>query len=51
MAKTTPPAVVSILKDIRAALDEKAEEKSRPAPAEKSPLKVLGVRATGVSSA
>jgi len=50
MAKTTSPAVASILKDIRAALDERTEEKGRPAPAEKSPLKILGVRAAGVKA-
>lgn len=50
MAKTTSPAVASILKDIRTALDERAEEKARPTPGEKSPLKVLGVRAAGVKA-
>lgn len=50
MAKITSPAVVSLLKEIRTALDEKAEERARPAPAEKSPLKVLGVRASGVKT-
>lgn len=50
MAKTTSPAVASILKDIRAALDERAEEKGRPVSAEKSPLKLLGVRAAGVKA-
>ena len=46
MAKTTSPAVATILKDLRAALDEKADEKARPAPGVKSPLKVIGVRAS-----
>lgn len=50
MAKTTSPAAASILKDIRTALEEKAEEKGRPAQAEKSPLKLLGVRAVGVKA-
>jgi len=50
MAKTISPAVASILKDIRAALDEKADEKARPAQGEKSPLKVIGVRASGVKA-
>ena len=50
MAKITSPAAASILKDIRTALDERAEEKGRPAPGEKSPLKVLGVRAAGVKA-
>jgi hypothetical protein len=44
MAKIASPAVATILKDIRAALDEKAEEKARPLPGVKSPLKVIGVR-------
>jgi hypothetical protein len=50
MAKTTSPAVASILKDIRSALDEKVDEKARAAPAQKSPLKVIGVRASGVKA-
>jgi hypothetical protein len=50
MAKTTSPAVGPILKDIRTALDERADDKARPAPGAKSPLKVLGVRASGVKS-
>jgi hypothetical protein len=50
MAKITSPAVVSILKDIRAALDERVDEKARPATGVKSPLKVIGVRASGVKT-
>ena len=50
MAKITSPAAVSILKDIRAALDERADEKARPATGVKSPLKVIGVRASGVKT-
>ncbi len=50
MAKTTSPAVAPILKDIRTALEERADEKARPAPGAKSPIKVLGVRASGVKA-
>ena len=51
MAKTTSPAVATILRDIRAALDEKADERARNTPGAKSPLKVIGVRAAGVKAA
>ena len=51
MAKTTSPALASILKDIRSALDEKVDEKARLAPGGKSPLKVIGVRATAFTTA
>ncbi|MFN7988151.1 MAG: DNA alkylation repair protein [Thermoanaerobaculia bacterium] len=50
MAKTTSPAVATILKDIRSALDEKVDEKVRTAPGAKSPLKVIGVRSAGVKA-
>ena len=50
MAKTTSPAVASILKDIRTALDERVEERARLSPGAKSPLKVIGVRASGVKT-
>ena len=50
MAKTTSPAVASILKDIRTALDERVDEKARTAPAAKGPLKVIGVRPSGVKA-
>ena len=50
MAKTTSPAVASILKDIRTALDERVDEKARAAPAAKGPLKVIGVRPSGVKA-
>jgi hypothetical protein len=50
MAKTTSPALASILKDIRSALDEKVDEKARLAPGGKSPLKVIGVRAAVVKA-
>lgn len=50
MAKTTSPTVASILKDIRTSLDERVEEKARLAPGVKSPLKVVGVRASGVKT-
>lgn len=50
MAKTTSPTVASILKDIRAALDERVDEKARPGPVAKGPLKAVGVRAGGVKA-
>lgn len=50
MAKITSPAVAPLLKEIRAALDERADEKARPGPGEKSPLKVVGVRSSGVKA-
>jgi hypothetical protein len=51
MAKTTSPAVASILKDLRTALDERVDEKVRPVSGPKSPLKALGVRPAGVKAA
>jgi hypothetical protein len=50
MAKITSPAVASLLKEIRTALDERMDEKTRPAPAEKSPLKAIGVRANSLKT-
>ena len=50
MAKTTSPAVASILKDIRTSLEERVDEKSKAAPGPKGPLRVIGVRASGVKS-
>jgi hypothetical protein len=50
MAKTTSPAVAPILKDLRTALDERVDDKARPTPGAKSPLKVLGVRGSGVKA-
>jgi hypothetical protein len=50
MAKITSPAIAPILKDIRAALEERVEEKLRIAPGARSPLKVMGVRASGVKA-
>jgi hypothetical protein len=50
MAKITSPAVASLLKEIRTALDERVDEKARPAPAEKSPLKAIGVRANSLKT-
>ena len=51
MAKTASPAAASILRDIRSALDEKVEEKGRPVPGAKTPLRIVGVRASGVKAA
>jgi len=50
MAKTNPSAVSALLKEIRSALESKADEKLRQAEVfrRKSPLKSLGVRTTGI---
>ena len=50
MAKTASPQVASLLKDIRAALDERVDEKARPVPAARGALKVIGVRAGSVKA-
>ncbi len=50
MAKTTSPAVATILKDIRTSLEERVDEKFRAAPGPKGPLKVIGVRGSGVKA-
>ncbi len=50
MAKTASPQVASLLKDIRAALDERVDEKARPVAAARGALKVIGVRAGSVKA-
>lgn len=50
MAKTASPHVASLLKDIRAALDERVDEKARPVSAAKGALKVIGVRPGSVKA-
>ncbi len=50
MAKIASPQVASLLKDIRTALDERVDEKSRAVPAARGALKVIGVRAGSVKA-
>ncbi|MBL8115670.1 MAG: DNA alkylation repair protein [Acidobacteria bacterium] len=44
MAKTSSPHVITVLKDIRAALDARLDDKARAAAATKGPIKSLGVK-------
>ena len=50
MAKTASPHVASLLKDIRAALDDRVDEKARSVPVAKGALKVIGVRPGSVKA-
>ena len=50
MAKTASPHVASLLKDIRAALDDRVDEKARSVSVAKGALKVIGVRPGSVKA-